>query len=127
MKYIKLKTIGINPENMQSEIQSGKLSLEDANAIIAKEGLYLDYRETIAAIVKSSPSKNGGVDIDAMRKHIRILDALDSSEDGIMNIEDADYRLLKDLVSKHKWGVADRNILTFVDDITSAEKAAQDA
>jgi hypothetical protein len=65
-----------------------------------------------------------GVDIEEMRKSIKVLDVVDGSN-GVLELEDADYDYLKAKTLAMQWGVIDKRIVQFVDEVTTAtEKEA---
>jgi len=83
---------------------------------IGKSG-NLSYKKQIEEIVRT-PTE-GGVDYGEMRKAIRLLDALeDLAEDGVLELEDADYDYLRARVGKVRWPVIDKAIIQFVQDVT---------
>ncbi|MCK7611955.1 hypothetical protein [Roseibium sediminicola] len=117
MRYIELKTLGIDPQDLNDRLQSGAITGEQAKAEMDAKGAQLDYAAIIRDLVKAP--QQGGIDLDAMRRHMRILDALDTAN-SLLALEDADHALLAKLVKGHKWAMADRNILTFCEDIAAA-------
>lgn len=115
MKYITLKTLGARSD-IRDLIARGQISGQALEEELAK-GASLNYRDTIRDIARAAPQ--GGADLDQVRKQMRILDALERAED-VLVLEDTDHVLLTGLVRAYRWGVADRNIITFCDDIASA-------
>ena len=59
------------------------------------------------------------IDITEMRASIKLLDALDAA-DGTLELEDADYAVLKDKTLRMQWNLVDRRIVQLVDDVTNA-------
>lgn len=76
----------------------------------------LDYADAIRTVIRHPLDQQRGVNIDEMRRGIRILDKLDASE-GILELEDADWEHLKLKVEAMAWGMVDRHILEFIDAI----------
>ena len=83
------------------------------------DGAPLSYDEVIRTVIRQPLNKDKGVDIEEMRKGIRIFDKLDASTD-VLELEDADYAHLKAKVEAMQWGLVDRNLLDFIDAILNA-------
>jgi len=80
----------------------------------------LDWAEVIRQVVRRPLDPQRGADIPEMRSSIRVLDALDRAEDGLLELEDADYEHLKTKTQAMQWAFIDRRIMAFVDDILNA-------
>jgi hypothetical protein len=80
----------------------------------------VDYRAMIEQVVRMPLNRQTGVTIDEMRKGIRILDALDATTDDILILEDADWQALKEKTEAFPWGMVDRRLLMFYDDVVAA-------
>lgn len=76
----------------------------------------IDYRELIVQVVRVPLDRQQGATIDEMRRGIRVLDALDRA-DGTLELEDADWEHLRDKVRHFPWGMVDRRLLEFCDDV----------
>jgi len=83
------------------------------------DGAPLSYDEVIRTVIRQPLNKDKGVDIEEMRKGIRIFDKLDASTD-VLELEDADYAHLKAKVEAMQWGLVDRNLLDFIDAVLNA-------
>ena len=59
-----------------------------------------------------------GFSIDDIRSRLRIIDVVDNPKNGTINIEDADFELLKQCVTSYRWAAVSQIILDFVDDVT---------
>jgi len=94
------------------------LSLKDP-AAPDDPGHTVDYRNLIDQAMKIPLDRQGGATIDEMRRSIRVLDALDAAN-GTLELEDADYELLKRKVEGLPWAVIDRRFVQFYDDVTGA-------
>lgn len=105
MKRIYLKSL---PDPKLSESDPGY----EANRV--------DYRSMIEQAVRVPLDRQNGASIDEMRKGIRVLDALDSSKDDVLTLEDADWEHLKAKVEKMPWAMVDRRFITFHDDVCEA-------
>ena len=81
----------------------------------------LDYAAMIRVIIQSPTNPQQGLTVEDVRKAVRVLDALDKSKDKL-ELEDADYEVLKTKLDAFKFGFAHKNIITFVDDILKAGK-----
>lgn len=97
MKYIPLRTVPI--ENAPS----------------------FEYAEAIRTVIRQPLDQQRGVNIDEMRRGIRILDKLDESTD-MLKLEDADYDHLKQKVEAMSWGMVDRNLMDFIDAVLNASE-----
>lgn len=106
MKTIELKTITVsgNPEDQRE----------------------LDYLEVIRGIANAPGDPQTPVRLDEQRRRLRILDALDAVKPTpktgkrTLKLEDADAKVLADLVEKFPWGMVGRGIVTFCDDVIGA-------
>lgn len=83
----------------------------------------VDYRSLIEQGVRVPLDRQNGATIDEMRKSIRVLDALDASQDGVLSLEDADWEFLKTKVERMPWTMVDRRFVTFHDEIMEATDA----
>jgi hypothetical protein len=79
----------------------------------------IDYRLLIENVIRTPMDKQAGVGMDEMRKGIRVLDALDAAGQTLL-LEDADYDHLKTKTERMSWGLVDRRVLTFIDDVMQA-------
>lgn len=121
MRFIELKHLGVDADKINEALKANTMTGEEAQALVAKKGREAKYAVLIKKVVETVSLE--GVDVAKMRKHLRILDAVDSALDAgetVLEIEDNDYNLLKKLVQAHKWTEVERNILAFCDDIESA-------
>lgn len=82
----------------------------------------VDYRALVEQVIRVPQDRQAGVSIDEMRKGIRVLDALDAAGD-VLELEDADWQHLKTKTEAMPWGMVDRRILQFVDDVMGATDA----
>lgn len=119
MRFIELKRLGTDLEDLNRRLQAGDITQGEAEAELAEKGAPADYRLLIGAIVnRVDPQK--GIDYAQMKRRFRITDALEAAEDGVLALEDEDHRLLADLAQAHPWGVVDRNLAQLVEDIRKA-------
>ena len=84
------------------------------------DGNTLSYKKELGQIIKTPSDPNSGASIEEMRGAIRVLDALDNSEDTL-ELEDADYKWLVTRMASARFGIVHPAIVQFVDDVTSAE------
>jgi len=87
-----------------------------------------DYRSQLIAIMKT-PFDPRGVDIEEIRRCIRVIDALEAiPEDALfVELEDADFDHLKARVMGTKYVKIDRAVLDFIDTVTvSVEEESKD-
>lgn len=82
------------------------------------------WAEVIQQLMRQPIDPQRGASIEEMRKSIRVLDALENSN-GVLELEDADWEHLKTKVTMMQWGVIDRRIVQFVDEVTSATEVPQ--
>jgi hypothetical protein len=83
----------------------------------------IDYRELIEQVVRVPLNRQTGATIDEMRRSIRVLDALEAASDGVLVLEDSDWQVLRDKVEVFPWGMVDRRLLAFYDDVVGASDA----
>lgn len=85
---------------------------------LGKEGEsgQLDYAAMIRVIIQSPTNPQQGLTVEEIRKSVRVLEALDKAK-GKLELEDADYDVLKTKVENFRFGLAHKDILTFIDDI----------
>ncbi|MCV0426194.1 MAG: hypothetical protein K5905_12025 [Roseibium sp.] len=117
MKYIELKRVGVDVVTLQDDLKAGRITGEEASQMTRELGVHLDYADVVENVAKVSPQ--GGMDLAQMRRHMRILDQLEAA-DGVLVLEDNDHVLLSKLVKEHRWGVVDKNVVTFCDDVMKA-------
>ena len=91
---------------------------------VVTDGAPLSYDDVIRTVIRQPLNKERGVDIEEMRKGIRIFDKLDASTD-VLELEDADYVHLKSKVEAMQWGLVDRNLLEFIDTVLNASDTSK--
>ncbi len=102
MKTIKLRTLGNEGE----------------------EGV-LDYKKMLKSIVQLPSDPRQGLSISDIRQAVRVLDGLEGNG-AVLQLEDADYSFLKKKIENYKFGLAHKNILTFVDDVLNAQTPVEE-
>lgn len=80
----------------------------------------LSYDEAIKQIIRKPMDASKGAEIEEIRKGIRVLDALDKAENGVLTLEDSDWEHLKAKTEAMQWAFVDRRIARLVDDILNA-------
>ena len=80
------------------------------------------YADVIKQIIRRPLDPQKGADVAEMRKGIRILDALDKTSGGVLELEDADWEHLKEKTLVMPWAFVDRRVLDFCDAITDASE-----
>ena len=78
----------------------------------------VNYAEYIRVIMQAPINPQIGADIEEIRSSIRVLDALDKSTHGEINLEDADYKFFVMKIKTAKFMFVNREILQFVEDVT---------
>jgi hypothetical protein len=86
---------------------------------IKLDGNELEWAEILRQVVQRPLDPQRGVDIDEMRKSIRLLDIIDASN-GVLELEDSDWEYLKSKTVAMQWAVIDRNIVKLVDEVVLA-------
>lgn len=103
-------------------------SLPDPRFPLGSEGYEanrVDYRSVIEQAIRVPLDRQAGASIDEMRKGIRVLDALDATEnDDILMLEDADWEFLKTKIERMPWAMVDRRFVEFYDDVMGATSDA---
>jgi hypothetical protein len=79
----------------------------------------ISYADVLVEVVRRPLNPQQGIQIDEMRKSIRLLDALDAAN-GTLELEDADYQFLKQKLDNMGWNIADRRIVQLIDDVGNA-------
>lgn len=98
MKRIRLRKEKMSPQGVEGEF---------------------DWTDVMRQIVQRPLDPQKGVDIEEMRKSIKLLDILDDSN-GVLELEDTDWEYLKAKTVAMQWAVIDRHIVRLVDDIVMA-------
>lgn len=82
-------------------------------------GKSFSYKEELKIILHTPIDRNAGADIEEMRRAIRVLDALDATEDNKLVLEDADFDYLKKRMNSAKFAIVDPALVKFVEDVTT--------
>lgn len=101
MKAIRLRTVSPGPTDLEGD---------------------LEWAEIVKQVIRKPLNPERGVEIEEMRKSIKILDILDKSN-GVLELEDADWEHLRDKTVKMQWGVIDSRIIKFVDEVMMATES----
>jgi hypothetical protein len=89
--------------------------------VVEQEGIErFDYKAQLLRIARQPLQPQGGMDLDEMRNSIRIIEALEKTQDGVVQLEDADYAFLVRKLDAQRWGFAHQVILDFADSIKAA-------
>jgi len=75
------------------------------------KGKSSSYSELLLACVNSVPKD--GFTVEEMRARGRVIDAVESVEDGEIKLEDADYQKAVSYVNSMRWAVLDKEIVNF--------------
>ena len=124
MRYIELKHLGVDADKINEALKANTMTGEEAKALVEEFGPQLKYADLIKQVVETVPVE--GIAVSQMRKHLRILDAVDATlkaGEAMLELEDNDYNLLKKQVQAHKWPQVNHSVLTFCDDIENAPGA----
>ena len=77
-----------------------------------------NYRAELQAIVGMSGK---GMNVEEIRKRVKVMDKLEDAKD-VVELEDAEWELVKTLVSEAQFVRAEKHVLDFIDDILNAKK-----
>ena len=104
MKRILLKSVQITPPG-RSEIT-------------------LNYWEHLYNVIRAPINKEQGLDVEEIRKSIRIMDAMDKAgkDAEYLDFEDSDFEYLVSKVNGTRFTFADPAFVQFVDDVTAGEE-----
>jgi len=91
---------------------------------LSDEGDVLEWAQIIKQVIRRPLNPQSGADIAEIHQGIRVLDALDRCDSGVLALEDSDWQHLCDKVRAMQWGVIDRRVAVFVDDVLSAHEVA---
>jgi len=86
-------------------------------AIQLRCDLTLKSVDVIREVLAKAPS---GINIDTMRRRMRVLDTLEKSTDTLQ-IEDADWLVLKDAIAVYPFAIAHQDLVVIADDIENAK------
>ena len=79
----------------------------------------LAYRDVLREVVRRPLDPRNGADIKEMRESIRVLDAIEAA-DGTLELEDADYDVLKAKINAMRWNVVDVRLVALIDEVLGA-------
>jgi hypothetical protein len=82
----------------------------------------LNTLELMRIVLHTPPSASGSAPsftVDEMRKRIKILDKIDelAADSTVIELEDAEAKLLSNLVDKQPWTAMDKFIIEFADSL----------
>lgn len=85
------------------------------------------YREMLLIVARTPTAREAGMDIDEMRRSLRLLDAIEPKAEGeVVELEDADHTLLAAKLHSMRWIRADRHLVRFVDAVLNATDTVPD-
>lgn len=84
----------------------------------------IDWVAVIRQVIRRPLDPQKGADIEELRRGIHVLDALDACDRDVLILEDADWQHLLDKTNAMPWGIVDKRVLQFVDDVTNAHEVA---
>lgn len=76
---------------------------------------------TLDVLRSSVAAAPNGINVDQMRKRIRVLDVLDKAAGDSFTLEDADHQTLVGVLNAQPWARADRELLALIDDVLNAK------
>lgn len=80
----------------------------------------LDWKQQLQLIIRQPMNKQQGMDLDEIRKSLRVIEALENSNEKGCDLEDADYDYLVQKVSAARFGAATPQLLEFLEAVTNA-------
>jgi len=98
-------------------------NIPDPNFPPGSEGFnanLLSWSEAIKQVIRKPLDPQKGAEVEEIRKGIRVLDALDKAQNGVLELEDADWEHLKTKVNAMQWAFVDKRILQFIEDVLDA-------
>lgn len=84
----------------------------------------IDYVSVIRNVIRRPKDPQKGADIEELRKGIRVLDALDRCDHDVLVLEDSDWQHLVEKTKAMPWGLVDKRVVMFIDDVTEAHEVA---
>lgn len=82
-----------------------------------KEEGTLSYNDFLKTIMNIAPKD--GYTISEMRQRLKIYAELEPDSNNNINLEDIDFVVVKTCVQAFKWGIANKEVVEFVDHIES--------
>lgn len=83
----------------------------------------LDYKTLLKSILAAPKDQSAGLQLDEIRKAVKILDTIDAADDAVM-LEDSDWQYVRDRVKGASYVVADKRIVDFADTVIGAPEVA---
>lgn len=80
----------------------------------------LRWAVLIEQVIRQPLDPQRGVDLEEMRRGIHILDALEGATDRVLELSEADWEHLCEKVRGMAWGLVDRRLLVFIDEVLGA-------
>jgi hypothetical protein len=78
-------------------------------------------KEILLLVMNNSP--NRAITVEEMRHRVAIMNAIDDAkEDESFVLEDADWQVLRDGINNFPWSVANKGLLTIIDDVLKPEE-----
>jgi hypothetical protein len=78
-------------------------------------------KEVFTTVLAGHPS-HGMMDVDNMRKRIKLMDKLDAAN-GSWHLEDAEHEFFAATIKTFPFGVANRDLLSIIDNALGAKDA----
>ncbi len=77
-------------------------------------------KEVFTTVLAGHP--NGAMDVDNMRKRIKLMDKLDAAN-GSWHLEDAEHEFFVTAVKNFPFAIANRDLLSIIDGVLGAKDA----
>jgi hypothetical protein len=85
--------------------------------IALRKDTQLKTKDVLTEILSRAPQ---GMNIDEMRRRMRVLDLLEKNQSETLSLEDADWQMVKQLYVSHPFAMAHKDLLTIGDDVENA-------
>ena len=97
-----------------------QIPLKTVEVVMNDRPTRLSYQAQIIELMKA-PTGNKGADLDEIRRSIRVMDAVDSANGGLLELEDADFEYMAHKIKSARWPIIDKYVLQFIEDVTGVE------
>ena len=81
------------------------------------------YREILQQIINKPLNPQRGFDAEDMRRSVKLLDQLEAA-DGVLDLEDADWEIVRAKVAAFPFAIAHKELIGFIDAVNDAPEIA---
>tara|TARA_Y100000034_G_scaffold61238_1_gene74348 strand:+ start:1051 stop:1383 length:333 start_codon:yes stop_codon:yes gene_type:complete len=106
------------------ENKKTKIAIVNSDGKPIREAKYGDIIELCVnqPTVNPQTGQTLGFSIEDIRKRLRLIECLNNTKNGHIEMDDADYQLVCQCVTGYKWNKVDQLIVDFVDDVNKANQ-----